>query len=96
MPVNRSLITLLGQDAARWRGPVICMAPHKYACGVNWKDYGDEDKDEEYPDVAIPYDLETTSLAVHIACLRFISKHEHTGRVYAIQAEGVGDGYNLN
>lgn len=30
-PINRSLVPLLGAYAARWRGPIICMAPIKYA-----------------------------------------------------------------
>ncbi|KAF3045029.1 hypothetical protein E8E12_004798 [Didymella heteroderae] len=94
LPVNRSLIQLLDQYAARWRDPVICMAPLKYGRVVEWDDYDEEDKNLDCPDVLLPYDLDTTSLAVHVACLRFRSKYECTGCEYGINAEGVGDGFD--
>lgn len=94
LPVNRSLVPLLGQYAVRWRGPVICMAPLKYGREVEWNDYDEEDQDPDHPDVLIPYDLDTTSLAMHVACLRFRSKYTH--REYGIRAEGVGDGFDPN
>lgn len=70
------------------------MAPIKYGYEVEWDDYDEEDKDPEHPDVLIPYDLDITSLAMHVACLRFRSKFEYTGREYGIKAQGVGDGFD--
>ena len=93
MPPNQSLVALLGPYAARWRGPIICMAPLKYRLYTEWDDYDDEDKAEDCQDVDIPYDLDTTSLAVHVACLRFVAKYENYHE-YDIQATGVGDGFD--
>lgn len=94
LPVNTSLIPLLGSYAARWRGPVICMAPTKYKTLTEWHDYDEEDQDEDLADVLVPYDLDTSSLAIHVACLRFVAKYGYTGRAYCLEAEGVGDGFD--
>lgn len=94
LPINKSLVPFLGRDAARWTGPIICMAPTKYAIGVDWDDWDEEDKELDDHDVMIPYDLDTTSLNVHVACLRFMARYEHTGRRYDIKSKGVGDGFD--
>ncbi|KAF3050942.1 hypothetical protein E8E11_009349 [Didymella keratinophila] len=73
MPTNRSLMPLLGQYAARWRGPVLCMAPTKYAPGTDPSQRDVEDQNEE--DVLIPYDLDTTSLGPHVAFLRWVAQN---------------------
>lgn len=67
----RSLRPLLGPLAERWRGPIVCMAPTKYNRSTDWDDYDAEDKGDEYSDTLIPFDLDTTSLAMHVAFLRF-------------------------
>jgi len=49
------------------------MVPTKYRKSTECHDYDEEDKDEDLPDVLVPYDLDTSSLAIHVACLRFVA-----------------------
>lgn len=94
--LNQSLTSLLGPEAASWGGPIICMASLKYPNDTDFEDYDAEDQDEDYPDVRIPYDLDTTSLAIHLGYLRFIARYEHLDRMYGVQAQDIGDGFDPN
>lgn len=60
------------------------MAPLEYRRDVEWEDYDEEDQDEDKSVALIPYDLDTTSLATHVACLHFGSKYEHRGHPYDV------------
>ncbi len=70
------------------------MAPAKYRQGTEFEKYDSEDQDDDCPNVLVPYDLNTTSLAMHVACFRFVARYERTGRLYGIESERVSDGYD--
>lgn len=78
--------SLLGADAAFCHGPIICMAPAKDDIDMK---YG-----EWMRDVLIPYDLDTTSLPLHLAYMRFVARYGHVGKPYSIESGGIGDGHD--
>lgn len=64
----------------------ICMAPAKDDIDMK---YG-----EWMRDVLIPYGLDTTSLPVHLAYMRFVARYGHVGKLCSIQSGGIGDGHD--